>query len=142
MARDESCVFCKITSGQLPCTRVAESLHAFCFMDINPIAVGHALVVPRQHYETVMEMPLEEAADMFRLAVRVGPALREVVAAEGLNILQNNGRCAGQVVGHVHVHLIPRRTGDGLRWPWPATKADPKELARLAEKVISQLEGL
>ena len=91
--------------------------------------------MPRQHYETLSAMPADEAADLFRLAAQLAPAVQKAVAAEGLNVLQNNGRCSGQVVMHVHVHLIPRWTGDGLKWPWPARQADPSRLAAQAEAI-------
>jgi histidine triad (HIT) family protein len=79
------------------------------------------------------------AADLFALAARLAPAVRAAAGADGLNVLQNNGAVAGQVVPHVHVHLIPRAAGDGLKWPWPARKAEPDELRQLAEAIRSHL---
>ncbi len=141
MARDPDCVFCKIVAGEIPSAKVAESDRAYAFMDVGPIAVGHTLVVPRDHYETIMDMPLEAVSAVYELAARIAPAVRKAVEAEGLNVLQNNGCVAGQVVPHVHVHLIPRAAGDGLHWPWPARKADPEELERLARKITAGMES-
>jgi len=139
MAGDRDCIFCKIVSGEIPSVRIAESKEACAFMDIAPIARGHILVIPRDHYETISDMPPDAVAALFRLAARIAPQAQHAVGAEGLNVLQNNGRVAGQVVGHVHVHLIPRRGGDGLHWPWPARQAASQELRQIADDVISRL---
>lgn len=139
MSRDPDCLFCKIVAGELPSTKISESPQAYAFMDIYPIARGHTLIVPRRHHETIMDMPPEEAAAVFALAARVAPALKAAVGCDGLSILQNNGRSAGQVVRHVHVHLIPRSGGDGLSWPSPSGKADLAELKKLAERITANL---
>jgi len=140
VARDPDCVFCKIVAGEIPSAKVAESDRAYAFMDVGPIAAGHTLVVPRDHYETIADMSPEDVAAIYELAARLAPAIQKAVEAEGLNVLQNNGRVAGQVVPHVHVHLIPRSSGDGLSWPWPARKTDPEELERLARKITAGME--
>jgi len=141
MGRQADCIFCKIVAGEIPSSKIAESPEACAFLDVGPVAEGHALVVPRNHYGTLAEMPPEEVAAVFRLAARIAPVLREAVGAEGVNLLLNDGRCAGQLVGHVHVHLIPRRSGDGLGFAWPAHKAAPEALARLARKIASSLDA-
>ena len=140
MARTADCIFCKIVAGEIPSTRVAESEVAYAFMDIGPIAKGHTLVVPKNHYVGLDDMPAEVAAGLHELAARIGPVLQKAVGAEGLNVLQNNGTVAGQIVMHVHVHLIPRWSDDGLKWPWPASQADPAELKQIADSVGSQLK--
>jgi len=140
VAADPECIFCKIVAGQIPSTKVAESGLAYAFLDIGPISKGHTLVIPKDHYVTLDDMPAEVAAAVHELAARIGPVLQKAVGAEGLNVLQNNGRVAGQVVMHVHVHLIPRWSDDGLKWPWPAGQADPDELQRIADSVRSQLK--
>lgn len=142
MSRDPNCVFCKIVAGELPSTKIAESPLAYAFMDVGPIARGHTLVIPRHHYETIMDMSAHETAAVFELAARVAPALKAAVGCDGLNVLQNNGRSAGEVVMHVHVHLIPRWAGDGLSWPWPSQKADPADLKLLAERITSNLPAI
>lgn len=141
MPHDPDCIFCSIVAGRVPSTSIAKSPQAYAFLDIEPIAAGHTLVVPRHHYETLMDMPSQEVAALYELAARVAPALQKAVGAEGLNVLQNNGRCAGQLVAHAHVHLVPRKRGDGIAWSWPATSSDPEELKRLAEKVISHMDA-
>lgn len=141
MAADSDCIFCQIAAGDVPSVQVARSDHAVAFMDIGPIADGHTLVIPRKHYATVTEMPADEVAALFELVGRVAPAVQQVAGAEGLNLLQNNGRCAGQLVGHVHVHLIPRHPGDGLQRPWPAKDADREELKQLGQAIAEAVTG-
>lgn len=133
------CIFCKIVSGAIPSIKVAETDSAYAFMDIGPIARGHLLIIPRAHYGDIFQMPPAEVAAIYELAARLAPVLRDVVGAEGLNVLQNNGSVAGQVVMHLHVHLIPRWADDGLKWPWPARKADSAELQQIAEAVSIRL---
>lgn len=141
MPSDPNCVFCRVLAGTLPAVRIAESPLAYAFLDIGPVARGHTLVVPRDHYETIADMPPEVLTGVYGLAARLAPALMVAVGAEGLNVLQNVGRCAGQVVSHVHVHLVPRCSDDGLDWPWPAMQADADELKRVAESIISNLDA-
>jgi len=141
MPKDPNCIFCKIAAGDVPSARIAESPLAVAFLDVGPIATGHALIVPREHYRTIDDAPPEQVAAVFAMAARVASALKRALGAEGVNVLQNNGRCAGQVVPHMHVHVIPRREGDGINWPWPAAEADPQVLEQLARTIISNLDA-
>jgi len=141
MPSDPDCIFCKIAAGHVPVARIAESPQALAFLDVGPIATGHALIIPREHYETLMDMPEDRLAAVYAMAAHVASALTRALGAEGVNVLQNNGRCAGQVVPHMHVHVIPRSAGDGIKWPWPATKADPDALETLARRIVSRLDA-
>jgi histidine triad (HIT) family protein len=129
------CIFCRVIAGQIPCTKVYEDQAVLAFMDIAPISPSHTLVIPRKHYETIRQMPADEAAALFRVVPALAAAVLDATGAAGLNVLQNNGRVAGQAVDHLHVHLIPRREGDGLGYRWPAQKADFEELKRQAEAI-------
>ena len=129
------CIFCKIAAGDIPSTRVFEDGRCLAFMDIGPISPGHTLLIPKAHYEMIHQMPADEAAHLASHIPALAAAVRKAVGAEGINILQNNGRCSGQEVFHVHVHLIPRWPGDGLGFRWPAKKADPEVLKEQAEAV-------
>jgi histidine triad (HIT) family protein len=135
------CIFCKIVAGQIPCTRIYEDASVLAFMDINPISPGHTLVVPKKHYEAITEMPADEAAALYRPIPALAAAVKAALKAEALNVLQNNGRAAGQAVDHLHVHLIPRWVGDGLGFRWPAKQADMEVLAKQAEAVKKALGG-
>jgi histidine triad (HIT) family protein len=129
------CLFCKIIAGQIPCTRVFEDAAVLSFLDIGPISPGHTLLIPKKHYGSIAEMPADEVAALFRPVAALAAAVQAAVKAEGINVLQNNGPSAGQVVPHLHIHLIPRWPGDGLGFRWPARKADPAVLAQQAEKI-------
>ena len=134
------CIFCKIVAGQIPCTPVFEDDQCLVFMDINPISPGHTLLVPKKHYETVAEMPPDEAAHLGRHLPALAAAVKAAANAEALNVLQNNGRAAGQAVSHLHIHLIPRWAGDGLGFRWPAKSSDPDVLKKQAEAIRQGLE--
>jgi len=128
-------IFTKIVKGEIPCHRVFESERILAFLDITPLSEGHTLVIPKQQVERLEDLPPEETAELAR---QLGAIAKRVVAAtgaEGYNILQNNGRVAGQEVPHVHFHIIPRRAGDGLGYRWNAKPADHDALAELAQRI-------
>lgn len=118
MAADENCVFCKIVSGEVPSLAVWRGQSAYCFLDINPLSEGHILLVPTEHYGRLQEMPATAVAEVCSALPQLGAALRAATNAPGFNVLLNDGKPAGQVVGHVHFHLIPRMEGDGLGYRW------------------------
>ena len=134
------CIFCKIVAGGIPSTKVHEDDVCLVFMDIGPLSPGHTLVVPKKHYEMIWDMPEAEAAHLGGLIPRLAAAVKGAVGAEGINLLQNNGRTSGQEVMHVHFHLIPRRAADGLGYRWPAKPADPAVLAAQAEAIRRRLK--
>lgn len=109
------CIFCKIVAGALPCTKVYETEHIVAILDINPVARGHCLVLPKVHAEYLHELPLDAAVAMSAALPRVARALQLETRAAGYNIMNNNGPAAGQEVPHVHFHVIPRFPGDALR---------------------------
>lgn len=118
-----SCIFCKIANGDLPSEKVYEDEHVFAFMDITPVTKGHLLVIPKNHYENVYDLPADEASHLFSVVPKLAQALKETFQQEGmkgLNLLQNNGAEAGQSVFHFHMHLIPRydKQEDGFQPGW------------------------
>lgn len=133
------CVFCAIAAGRIPARFVYEDDQVMAFLDINPLASGHTLVVPKAHAERLTELSPEASAGLFRRVPALAAAVVAATGAEGFNILQNNGRCAGQAVGHLHVHIIPRRPGDGLGYRWPARPAEEGELQRLEQAIRTGL---
>ncbi len=139
MSQPTDCVFCKIVAGLIPCTRLFETEHVLSFLDIGPLADGHALLVPRTHLERLDECASDLAAEIGRQLPRLARAVVRAVGAEGYNVLQNNGRVAGQVVPHLHFHVIPRRSGDGLGYRWnPGTYA-PGRADELAAQIRAAL---
>ena len=120
MARREDCIFCKIVAGEIPASALFESETGLAFLDVNPLSDGHLLFVPRDHYERLSQIPPALAREMAEAIPRLGRALLAATKAEGYNLLLNEGAAAGQVVPHVHYHLIPRKSGDGLGYRWNA----------------------
>jgi histidine triad (HIT) family protein len=136
---DQDCVFCKILRGEVPCQRIYQDEHLLAFLDIQPLAPGHTVVIPRHHAEFLDELPQEWAAAIGRTLGRLGRTLMNVTGAAGYNVLQNNGAVAQQAVPHVHFHLIPRRAGDGLGYRWKAKSAPAEELAKMAAAISASI---
>lgn len=103
----ESCTFCKIVRGEAPASYVYEDEKVMAFLSTRPINVGHTLVVPKRHYENIFEISEEEVVHLSKIVKKVAYAVRKAVSAEGIRIVQNNGEAAGQVIFHLHVHVIP-----------------------------------
>lgn len=104
-----ACVFCRIVAGEIPASRILETEDILAFLDIQPIEKGHTLVIPKHHYATLLDVPDEVLARVTSGVRRVAAALLRT-GAEGINVLQSNHACAGQVVPHLHFHVIPRTT--------------------------------
>ena len=131
-----ACIFCEIMAGRVPSHKVAESDLSVVFLDAFPSARGHCLAVPKKHFERAQDMPPESAADLAELAFRTVSRMEERLECDTL-VAMHNGRGAGQEVPHVHMHLLPRRPGDGADaatalFP-DRRKLDPAEAAGLLE---------
>jgi histidine triad (HIT) family protein len=135
------CIFCKLVRGEVPSARVLETDRAVAFLDIGPLNPGHVLVVPKEHHESLPEMPDDLAAATAALLPRLCRAVRRATGAEGLNVLTNTGRVAGQSVDHIHWHIIPRHPGDALRWPWPAGRYENDELEAMRARIEAALQA-
>jgi len=134
------CIFCKIVAGEIPCAKIHESEHTIAFLDIAPVNKGHALVIPRKHYENLFELPAELGAALLADVKRVGAAIMKATGAHGLNLGMNNHEAAGQLVMHAHFHLIPRFDGDGLTlWGQKAYESQ-EEMQALAENIRNSLK--
>lgn len=135
----DNCIFCAIVARRAPAAIVYEDEHTLAFLDIHPSARGHTLVIPKQHYSDLYALP-PELDTLLPAAARVARALRSALAPDGLNLMQANGRAAGQSVFHFHFHLIPRWTGDHLPVPrHPAQATGRVELEAIAEQVRQAL---
>ncbi len=107
------CLFCKIVAGEIPSHKVYEDEDVYAFLDIYPCSEGHTVVLPKKHIGRFTDMEEGEAASLFMKVNRIARTVEKELGLEGMNIGINNGEIAGQTVPHVHVHIIPRRTGDG-----------------------------
>jgi histidine triad (HIT) family protein len=136
MAQD--CIFCRIAAGEIPSAKVYESETVLAFLDIAPVNAGHALVLPKAHHETLWDLPAELGEDLLRAVKSVADAVKVETGAQGLNLMQNNYEAAGQLVPHVHFHLIPRFDDDGLKL-WPQKPyGDEAEMRQLAERIAAR----
>ncbi|AWU76907.1 hypothetical protein CAS74_000836 [Pichia kudriavzevii] len=143
IAHEASCIFCKIIKGDIPSFKLLETAHSYSFLDIQPTAKGHLLIIPKYHGAKLHNLPDEYLADLLPVAKRLAIALNlniDSPQGDGYNILQNNGRIAHQVVDHVHVHLIPKRDEEtGLIVGWPSVDADMTELGEFAKELQAKL---
>lgn len=113
---DKNCVFCKIAKGEFKQEKLMESDNFFATFDINPHAKGHTLVIPKKHYVTLLDVPNKLGDEMLEFTKKVASYLMDKKLGDGFNLLMNNLVVAGQVVMHAHIHVIPRKEEDGLRY--------------------------
>jgi histidine triad (HIT) family protein len=103
----ESCIFCKIVGKEAPASIAYEDEKVIAFMSVPPINIGHTLVIPKKHYENIYEIPEDEVAYLYKIVKKLSHAVQKAVNADGIRLIQNNGATAGQVIFHLHVHIIP-----------------------------------
>lgn len=118
MEEARKCIFCSIADGEIPAAKLLETDRIVCFLDINPVNEGHALVVPKRHVESLLDLRQGEMHAAIFAVQRVGRAAVRATDADGFNVLQNNGEVAGQEIPHVHFHVIPRFENDGFSFGW------------------------
>ncbi len=137
---DADCIFCKIIRGEIPSFKIFEDDEILAFMDVNPIATGHALVIPKFHSKDIHETPAEWVGIAFAGAKLVARAVEKTLEPAGINIVQANGPGAKQSVFHLHVHVMPRSMDDGLTMNWELVPGDMDEIGKLAEKIAANAE--
>ncbi|GHU43200.1 histidine triad protein [Clostridia bacterium] len=117
---DQNCIFCKIITGKIPSKKIYEDEDFLVILDVNPASKGHALILPKEHYANLYELPEDLAAKTMLLAKKMAEHMTKKLSCDGFNLIQNNGEVAGQTVFHFHLHLIPRyqdaENDDLLRW--------------------------
>ncbi|MBU2637957.1 MAG: HIT family protein [Nanoarchaeota archaeon] len=136
----DDCVFCKIASKQIPCFSLYEDDDVIAFLDIAPATKkgGHTLVIPKKHYESITEVPDELLAKIMAVVKKITNAILK--DADGVNVLQNNGKAAGQFVKHIHFHIVPRYNDDKIGITWECEKYDGGEIEKEHEKLKKLLE--
>jgi len=135
-----NCIFCKIIEGEIPSTKIYEDDLVLAFMDISPINKGHILVIPKEHHAGSSTIPENVAGRMFHVGSRIGVALRRGLDYDGFNLHLADGACAGQVVMHAHLHIVPRGVEDGFHWNWRHLKYADGEASEAAEKIKAKLK--
>ena len=135
----DDCIFCKIIAGEIPCFKLLETDKVISFLDINPVNPGHALIVPKRHTATFLDLRQDELHVIGFILKRVAAAVVEATQSEAFNILQNNGPVAGQVVDHVHFHVIPRKADDEFSFGWRQMSIGSDRLKALQAAIRSNL---
>src|SRR3989344_2796069 len=134
----DDCIFCKIVRGEIPSSNVYTNDKVIAFLDVNPVNKGHVLIVPKEHYETLLDIPDNIVKELLVIAKRIGKSARKALKADGFNVGMNNFPAAGQVVFHAHLHVIPRFENDGLQH-WPSKKYEEGEMDQYREKIATFL---
>ncbi len=133
------CLFCGIAASQIKSWKVYEDQHCFGFLDINPASEGHTLMIPKKHYENVEAMPDDALVELMAAIKALVATMKDKLGADATNILLNNGKAAGQLVNHVHVHVIPRKSNDGLAiGHYIRMNMTPEQLDAMQKKLAEQ----
>lgn len=138
MKNMSDCIFCKIITRELPSHSVYEDDAVFAFLDIHPVNPGHTLIVPKRHSERIEDAPQEDVNNILATIKKIAPGILAAVRAKAFNIGVNNGAHAGQLIPHIHFHLMPRFPQDGLRL-WSEQPMSQDELKSVADKIRSAL---
>ena len=139
MTFDESCIFCKIVRKQAPSSVVYEDESVLAFLDIRPLNTGHILVIPKAHYVDIFGIPEEQLIQVHKFAKEVSLAVKKATEADGISIIQQNGKAAGQDIFHFHVHVVPRFEGQKLPPFSKLKKVERAKLDAMAKKIKQQL---
>lgn len=135
--KQDNCIFCKIISGEIPAHTIYEDEQFKVILDVAPATKGHALIIPKNHYANMYELPEDTAVEAIKLAKKMMQVMTDKLHCDGFNIIQNNGEIAGQTVFHFHMHLIPRYRDDGQKIGWKPQEATQEEL----ETIRAQITG-
>ncbi len=131
----DNCIFCKIANGEIPSNTIYEDDDFRVILDNGPATKGHALVLPKKHYANLFEIPEDVLSKAAVVAKRVAGTMKEKLACDGLNLVQNNGETAGQTVMHFHLHIIPRYADDGQHILWKPTSPSAEELVEIKNTI-------
>jgi len=140
MSFDSECIFCKIVAGEIDSIPVYEDTNSLAFMDINPIAFGHTLIIPKRRWQNLYEVPDDQLAHVSTTAKRIATAINKALAPDGVSLVQANGKGAAQSVMHFHMHIIPRTLGDDLKINWKLNPGNPDQIRSAAQRIIRELQ--
>jgi len=135
------CVFCKIVAGDIPSAHVYETDRVLAILDINPVAPGHTLLLAKEHVPDLLGAESSLLSSLTEVLTRVARGVVAGTGADGCNVLLNSGRAAGQLIDHLHIHLIPRRTGDGLHLEWRPGQYGEGELDTYRERIAEAIRA-
>jgi histidine triad (HIT) family protein len=135
MRTDTNCIFCKIVAGEIPCFKLYEDDLTLAFMDINPGNEGHALVIPKEHWEDIYAIPSALAGATMQTVKKIAEAVNETLSPYGMNLVQANGKGAAQSVFHFHMHVLPRAKDDELKLNWGLRPGNMDAIKGVHERV-------
>ena len=139
MMTKKDCIFCRIANGEIPAAALYEDEDFCVILDMGPASRGHALILPKEHFQDVCELDEKVAAKVLPLAARIGKAMKQALGCEGFNLVQNNGAAAGQTVNHFHMHIIPRYEGGPKMVTWQPGEVSATEMGQIVEAVKAEL---
>ena len=134
--RKDDCIFCKIANGEIPSKTLYEDDDFRVILDLGPATKGHALILPKDHFANLYELPDETAGKVMQLAKKMATQMTEKLGCDGFNLVQNNGSTAGQTVFHFHLHLIPRYENDGQKIGWKPGAPSQEELEEIKNTIV------
>ncbi|MBE5882218.1 MAG: HIT family protein [Lachnospiraceae bacterium] len=134
--KNDNCIFCKIANGEIPSKTLYEDEDFRVILDLGPATKGHALILPKDHFANLYELPDETAAKVMQLAKKMATQMTEKLVCDGFNLVQNNGEVAGQTVFHFHLHLIPRYENDGQKIGWNPGSPSQDELEEIKNTIV------
>lgn len=134
--RDDNCIFCKIANGEIPSKTVYEDEEFRVILDLGPATKGHALILPKNHFANLYELPDETAGKVMQLAKKMAGQITDKLHCDGFNLVQNNGEVAGQTVFHFHMHLIPRYEDDNQAIGWKPGEPTQEELEEIRQQIV------
>ena len=137
LLKDDECIFCQIVDNKIPSQILFENDKNMAFLDIFPISEGHTIIIPKNHYNNLEDIPANELVELFKVVKTISNKIYEKLKVDGYNILQNNFTAAGQVINHFHVHIIPRRIEDRkFHLMIPSEQSSLEELKKTREKIV------
>jgi len=132
------CLFCDIVEGNIPSVKIYETENVLAFLDIAPVNYGHTLVIPKKHFQNLEEIPEVELFEVMKVVKKVGAAVKNGLGVAGYNVGLNNDPISGQVVSHIHFHVMPRNENDGYKL-WQGGRYGDGEMEEVAKKIKSNI---
>jgi histidine triad (HIT) family protein len=138
----DDCIFCKIVKGDLPSFKVYEDDRVFAFSDINPVSEGHMLIIPKAHAENLGEIAEEDLMAIHRVSQKMYHAMQTALGADGVALVQANGKAVNQIVMHYHLHLIPRKNSEArlAATSWELVPGDMEAIKATSEKIAAAVK--
>lgn len=137
--KKDDCIFCKIANGEIPSDTVYEDESFRAILDLSPAVKGHTLIIPKEHFDDLLDADEETLSAVLKRAQKIGAAMTKALKCDGFNVVQNNGEAAGQTVHHLHVHIIPRYNGGEKIVTWTQHESKSEEQKQIASDIAAAM---